>query len=806
MEARTLRSLAVWGIACVMVSPALSDEWAEPVPMSKVNTPYEEWAPFPSFDGMSLYFSRVNTDISSYGRIYQAMREDSLGPFTAIRELSELNEAGSHILCPWVSPDNLRIYYQKQTGSLIMLMMAQRSSTAGPWAHRRPIYELNYLSGRMMTPRLTADELTIFFCTEATPEGQWDIWMATRPDRNAVFRLVRKVDGVNSSANDLCPSPSGDGFALYFASDRTGLYQVFKATRQSLNEPFDRVEPLEALDTPGCQSSHPCITADGSALYFMREGKTRSMRDLWVSYALPAKTYYVDAANGNDKNDGLTLQRAFATIQKGIDSTLDGYTIAVADGFYKGDGNRNLDFKGKAITLRSMNGPRTCVIDCENQARGFIFHRGEDAESVLEGFTITNGFADQGGAIYCSDSSPVVSRCILKKNLAKKAGSALFILNSAGLKMTNCILAENVSLTGGAIYCSDADPFFINCTFADNITGGQTGGIVCVASNPTLNHCILWGNPAKEISLSMGSKVSVTYCDVQGGWPGQGNFNRDPLLIVPINEADYHSPGLISLWRFNEAQGPIAYDSVGLNHGIIYGAEWSICPMEGALSFNGEDDYVMIPHNETQQIKTNQLSVSAWIKLTQDVGNKQARIICKHQANGIEWGFEFFGTGYYGCTGNQLVFHDSDGQQSRHLCVSPTPLQLHRWYHVSATDDAGRIRLYIDGRLEGSSDEGYGIPRRIDSDMYIGSTVPWPQICFFFGGLIDEVRLFDVALSSENIELLRREGYYYDVSPESPCIDAGDPSYLPTTGEQDIEGNPRLAGKAVDMGAYESNP
>ena len=49
----------------------------------------------------------------------------------------------------------------------------------------------------------------------------------------------------------------------------------------------------------------------------------------------------------------------FSTIQEAIDAAVDGDAVLVAPGTYTGDGNRDIDFKGKAITVRSENGPRT---------------------------------------------------------------------------------------------------------------------------------------------------------------------------------------------------------------------------------------------------------------------------------------------------------------------------------------------------------------------------------------------------------------------------------------------------------------
>ena len=65
----------------------------------------------------------------------------------------------------------------------------------------------------------------------------------------------------------------------------------------------------------------------------------------------------------------------------------------VADGTYTGIGNKNIDYNGKAITVRSGERPETCIIDCEDEGRGFHFHNLEPADAVLDGVTVRRGYA-----------------------------------------------------------------------------------------------------------------------------------------------------------------------------------------------------------------------------------------------------------------------------------------------------------------------------------------------------------------------------------------------------------------------------
>ena len=245
----------------------------------------------------------------------------------------------------------------------------------------------------------------------------------------------------------------------------------------------------------------------------------------------------------------------FNTIQAAIDDSNDGDTIIVADGTYTGDSNRDIEFLGKAITLRSKNGPENCIIDCNGAEsephRGFYFHNGESADSIIEGFTITNGYAQceglpppspagcfyLGGAIYCRVSSPTISNCIIKGNTAGHAvggGIACFESNPT---VSNCTFAGNLAYMGGGMSLNrNSDPTIINCTFSGNVAYGFGGGIhiglfLSWANNsPKVINCIFRGDSPDEIYVFDSTPV-ITYSNVEGGWPDEGNIDVDPCFI-----------------------------------------------------------------------------------------------------------------------------------------------------------------------------------------------------------------------------------------------------------------------------------
>ena len=180
--------------------------------------------------------------------------------------------------------------------------------------------------------------------------------------------------------------------------------------------------------------------------------------------------------------NGFRVPEVYPTIQAAVDDAWHGDTIWVADGTYTGPGNIEIDLKGKAITVRSENGPAHCIINCQGKGSAFYIHSGEDARTVVEGFTIRNGYNDFGGGILCAASSPAITNCIFRNNRATRFGGGLCNWYSANPTITNCHFEQNTCTAlegrgGGMANRRACSPIVQNCTFIDNDAPYCGGGL-----------------------------------------------------------------------------------------------------------------------------------------------------------------------------------------------------------------------------------------------------------------------------------------------------------------------------------------
>ena len=268
-------------IAAVLLTVMLSvsawaDQWTTPVPVaSGINTQYDEWFPYLSYDGLSLYFSQYYSSSVSEC-IFEAKRSQPSGDFTSV---SQVFSTSGHASSPWVSPDNLRMYYLQESSSW-QIKVSIRASVNDPWPQGTAVAGLP--SG-IAFPSLSSDELTMVFNNPNV--GGWDMYIATRPNESSAFGNIRSLSEINTAGMEMRPFLSPDALSIYYMDGSS--HTIFEATRQSLNDPFDNIQHLSQFDIPGGSSNHPAISSDGTAFYFSGGAPGATQSDIYVSYLVP---------------------------------------------------------------------------------------------------------------------------------------------------------------------------------------------------------------------------------------------------------------------------------------------------------------------------------------------------------------------------------------------------------------------------------------------------------------------------------------------------------------------------------------
>ena len=160
-----------------------------------------------------------------------------------------------------------------------------------------------------------------------------------------------------------------------------------------------------------------------------------------------------------------------------------------------------------------------------------------------------------------------------------------------------------------------------------------------------------------------------------------------------------------------------------------------------SLLLNGSSSYVSVPNSATINI-SGPITIEAWIKLNAVTGNYQD-IVCREA-----WGQAGSGGGYefaITSTGKvRLDLYQSHNQYT--TAIGSTTVTTNAWHHVAGVFDGNQMRVYLDGVLDGSLSTSNG-PASGTSALNIGRST---YTSYFFGGLIDEVRLSAAALYSSN--------------------------------------------------------
>ena len=349
--------------------------------------------------------------------------------------------------------------------------------------------------------------------------------------------------------------------------------------------------------------------------------------------------------DGNDGNDGSTWGSAKQTVQAGLNAALPDDEVWVAAGVYveqitlmQGVGLYG-GFAGVEILREERNWTtNVTVLDGNGGGSVVTAPEGATATTRVDGFTVRNGSAYNGGGIfcyassptianntitantaaygggvYCSEASPVISGNTIEGNSASEGGGVYCFLSSVPL-ITNSIIRTNNAQYGGGVSCWYCSPTVADCIINGNSALYNGGGIDCGEASPVIANTTMVGNTAS---------------DCGGGICCESNSS--PLIantIVAFNNSgiwnDLNFPGSPVLLH-NCVYNPGGYDYFGVSPGA---GDNQVDPLFANLPAG---DYHLTPPSPCHDAGDNSVVQPGWVDL-----DGQSRILGMHVDIGVD--------------------------------------------------------------------------------------------------------------------------------------------------------------------------
>jgi hypothetical protein len=195
------------------------------------------------------------------------------------------------------------------------------------------------------------------------------------------------------------------------------------------------------------------------------------------------------------------------------------------------------------------------------------------------------------------------------------------------------------------------------------------------------------------------------------------------------------------------------FDIFGINHGTLQnGATFANGKVGRAFSFDGVDDYVRIPISPSLQTVSNAITIDMWVKLNSLPPNTGSLLLSNHIQS---FGSPISGVNLAVSPSGNVTFQTRLNNACCQAVTSNAVIQIGTWQHIAGVWDGANLRVYIDGTADtvvaasGTLQMNRDIFLGINSDNFFGGTITH-QV----NGLIDEVEIFDRALSATEIQTI----------------------------------------------------
>lgn len=297
---------------------------------------------------------------------------------------------------------------------------------------------------------------------------------------------------------------------------------------------------------------------------------------------------------------------------------------------------------------------------------------------------------------------------------------------------------ENFIITNSwrAIYLDNvSSPILSNLT----IVNCDFGITPYYGSEPDIRNCIFWNNGGDVLGHDRYDihHFPTYYCFLP---------DNPPLLDMTAH------------WKLDETSGTKAYDSSDYlyqyHHAtLINGPSWTTGLVDGALDFDGFDDYIDCESAFESITASTTKSIMAWVKPDSISANTENIITFYNQSDSSK-GFSILNTGTPGTWQGFYMNGPSTGKWLD-SGVSPTPGE---WTHLALVQDGSYVHLYINGVAEASANDAAAPSTSNPPNASIGAYTHSSGNSAFFDGIIDEIRIYDQALITFNIQKIYEHG------------------------------------------------